>query len=244
MGAEIRLGRTSLWLDPTGALWWERRRMLVVADLHLEKGAAFARRGSMLPPYDTPSTLGRLEALVGRHRPAVVVSLGDGFHDRQGGEALDGGSAGRIRALTGAVRWLWVAGNHDPAPPAGLGGEAVASFEMDGIGFGHLPGTLPGLEVAGHLHPKARLSGEGRAVTRPCFVADPSRLILPAFGAFAGGLDVLDPAISGLFGKGFDAFLLGRDRVFRVPHHRLGPLAWPERSVARSARADRLVRNP
>ncbi|HMR31915.1 MAG TPA: ligase-associated DNA damage response endonuclease PdeM [Geminicoccaceae bacterium] len=238
-GAEIRLGRADFRLDPAGALWWQRRRMLVVADLHLEKGAAFARRGSMLPPYDTSTTLARLEALVARHRPAIVVSLGDGFHDRRGGEALERGSAERIRALTGAVRWLWVAGNHDPAPPEGLGGEPVAAFEMDGIGFGHVPGARAGFEVAGHLHPKARLSGERRAVTRPCFVADPSRLILPAFGAFAGGLDVLDPAISGLFGAGFDAFLLGQERVFRVPHHRLDPLAWPERFVTRSARAGR-----
>ncbi len=225
MAVEIRLGATSLQLDASGALWWERHRMLVVADLHFEKGAAFARRGAMLPPYDTRITLGRLEALVARHRPAAVVSLGDAFHDRRGTEALDPEAARRIRALTDAVRWLWVAGNHDPAPPAGLGGEAVAMVERDGIGFGHVPGSLAGFEVAGHLHPKARLSGEGRAVTRPCFVAGADRLILPAFGAYAGGLDVLDPAISGLFTMGFDAFLLGDRRVFRVPHHRLGRLA-------------------
>lgn len=225
MTVEIRLGGTSLLLESSGALWWERHRMLVVADLHLEKGAAFARRGAMLPPYDTWTTLSRLEALVGRHRPRIVVSLGDGFHDRRGAEALEPRSAERIRALTGAVQWLWVAGNHDPAPPEGLGGEAVAMIEMDGVGFGHVPGTLAGFEVAGHLHPKARLAGEGRAVTRPCFVADPTRLILPAFGAYAGGLDVLDPAVAGLFAEGFDAFLLGERRVFRVPHHRLGRLA-------------------
>jgi DNA ligase-associated metallophosphoesterase len=222
MGVEISLGRTSFRLDASGALWWERRRMLVVADLHLEKGAAFARRGALLPPYDTPSTLSRLEALVGRHRPRIVVSLGDGFHDRRGAEALDGQAAQRIWALTSAVRWLWVAGNHDPAPPEGLGGEAAAMVEFDGVAFGHVPGSLADFEVAGHLHPKARLAGEGRAVTRPCFVADAGRLILPAFGAYAGGLDVLDPAISGLFAGGFDAFLLGDKRVFRVPHHRLG----------------------
>ena len=225
MEVEIRLGRTSLRPDASGALWWERRRMLVVADLHLEKGAAFARRGAMLPPYDTQTTLDRLEALVGRHRPEILVSLGDGFHDRRGAEALDRRSAERIRALTAAMRWLWVAGNHDPAPPPGLGGEAAAMVEMDGIGFGHVPGVLAGFEVAGHLHPKARVRGEGRAVTRPCFVADAGRLILPAFGAYAGGLDVLDPAISGLFATGFDAFLLGERRVFRVPHHRLGRVA-------------------
>jgi hypothetical protein len=222
MGAEIQLGRTSLWLDPSGALWWARHRMLVVADLHLEKGAAYARRGSMLPPYDTHATLSRLERLVARHEPRIVVSLGDGFHDRRGTEALDPQALRRIRQLTGAVRWLWVAGNHDPAPPEGLGGEAVAMLEVDGIGFGHVPGTLAGFEIAGHLHPKARVSGERQALTRPCFVTDASRLLLPAFGAYTGGLNVLDPAIAGLFAGGFDAFLLGESRVFRVPHHRLG----------------------
>ena len=120
MAVEIGLGRTSLRLESSGALWWERHQMLVVADLHLEKGAAFARRGAMLPPYDTQTTLTRLEALVGRHRPKIVVSLGDGLHDRRGAEALDRRSAERIRELTGALRWLWVAGNHDPVPPEGL----------------------------------------------------------------------------------------------------------------------------
>ena len=225
MAVEIALGRAALRLESSGALWWERRRMLVVADLHLEKGAAFARRGAMLPPYDTQTTLARLEVFDDREPTEIFVLSLHGVLAIPGEEALDKRSVERIRELTGAVRWLWVAGNHDPAPPRGLGGEAVAMIEMDGIGFGHMPGALAGFEVAGHLHPKARLAGEGRAVTRPCFVADPNRLVLPAFGAYAGGLDVLDPAIAGLFADGFDAFLLGERRVFRVPHHRLGRVA-------------------
>jgi metallophosphoesterase superfamily enzyme len=148
--------------------------------------------------------------------------LGDGFHDRRGTEALDPEMRKRIRELTGKRRWLWLAGNHDPMPPEGLGGEAAEVLEVDGIAFGHVPGSDAGFEIAGHLHPKARIAGGRRAMTRPCFVADASRLLLPAFGAYAGGLDVLDPAIAGLFAGGFDAFLLGETRVFRVPHHRLG----------------------
>lgn len=219
--AQIAFAAAVLRLDPAGAVWWPAHRMLVVADLHLEKGSAFARRGALLPPYDTRATLARIEALVARHRPATVVSLGDGFHDRRAGEALEPDARARIRALTGAVEWLWVAGNHDPEPPPGLGGRAVAALERDGILLRHAPQGSGAAELAGHLHPKARLAGSRRRLSRPCFAADGRLLLLPALGAYAGGLDVLDPAISGLFPTGFDAFLLGEARVFRVPHHRL-----------------------
>jgi hypothetical protein len=219
--AAIRLASAMLRLDASGAVWWAAQRMLVMADLHLETGGAMARRGTLLPPYDTHATLARLEALVARYRPAMVVSLGDGFHDRRAGEALDPAARARLRALTDAVDWLWLAGNHDPEPPPGLGGRTAVMLECDGILFRHHPGNGATGEVAGHLHPKARLAGARHSLSRPCFVEDGRRLVLPAFGTFTGGLDVLDPAVSGLFAEGFDAWLCGEARVFRVPHDRL-----------------------
>jgi hypothetical protein len=150
-----------------------------------------------------------------------VVSLGDGFHDRRAVEAMDPTVRRRIRGLTAAVEWLWLEGNHDPEPPSGLGGRGLAALERDGIVLRHRPDGGAGVEIAGHLHPKARLAGSRRRVSRPCFAVDARRLLLPAFGAFTGGLDVLDPAIAGLFPAGFDAYLLGEARVFRVPHDRL-----------------------
>src|SRR5262249_27236325 len=150
------------------------------------------------PPYDTQATLSRLERLVAHHRPALVVSLGDGFHDRRAAEALDPGSHARICALARAVRWVWVEGNHDPRPPEGIGGEAVAKLELGGITFRHHASGRAGHEVVGHLHPKARITGSRRSVRRPCFAADAATLLLPAFGSYAGGLNVLDPAIAGL----------------------------------------------
>jgi DNA ligase-associated metallophosphoesterase len=216
--AEIRFADAKLLLDASGALWWPAQRALIVADLHLEKGSAYARRGTLLPPYDTHATLTRLEMLVERHRPAMVVSLGDGFHDRRAAESLDPVARGRIRALTAAVRWIWVNGNHDPHPPEGLGGDAVELLTLGDILLRHHPDGRHGAEMIGHLHPKARVAGARRAITRPCFAGDPTRLLLPAFGAYTGGLNVLDRAIAGLFPSGFDAFVLGDARVFRMPH--------------------------
>jgi DNA ligase-associated metallophosphoesterase len=148
----------ALELDPAGLLHWPERGLVVVADLHLEKGSAFARRGLMLPPYDTHATLLRLEAVLERLRPRTVVSLGDSFHDRRGAELLEPELARQVRRLTGSVEWVWVRGNHDPDPPAGLGGRAVAELSMAGLLFRHAPCGEAG-EVAGHLHPKARLVG-------------------------------------------------------------------------------------
>jgi DNA ligase-associated metallophosphoesterase len=223
--ASFRLGGARLVLDPSGALWWPEQRLLVVADLHLEKGAAFARRGCLLPPYDTPATLARLEELLHRHRPRRVVSLGDGFHDGRGTEALDPSAGARLRALVAAVDWLWVRGNHDPEPPTVLGGQVLDAIELQGVLFRHAPDGTGRQEVAGHLHPAARLIGSRRRLRRPCFASDGARLLLPAFGAFTGGLNVLDPAIARLFPSGFDAFVTGEARVYRVPHHRLAPEA-------------------
>lgn len=210
-------------LDPAGALWWPARETLVVADLHLEKGAAFARRGALLPPYDTHATLDRLEDLVRRCRPRTVVSLGDGFHDRAGPRDLSPALHDRLAALTRAVRWVWITGNHDPALPAALGGAALPRLDLDGLIFRHAPeGDEPG-EVAGHLHPKGRVHARRRSLSRPCFAADADRLVLPALGSFTGGLNVLDPAIGRLFPRGFHAYLLGAAQVFRFPHGVLAP---------------------
>lgn len=217
----LAVGEAELRLDPAGAVWWPRHRLLVVADLHLEKGSAYARRGALLPPYDTHATLARLEALVERLAPRMIVSLGDAFHDARAAETLDENAVRRLLRLIAAVRWVWVAGNHDPRPLPGLGGEAVDGLEIDGVRLRHLPNGGDRPELVGHLHPKARMAGAGRSLTRPCFVGDGRRLVLPAFGAFAGGVNVLDPAIAGLFASGFSAWLLGEARVFEVPHDRL-----------------------
>ena len=216
MTALLTLGSARFLADPSGALWWPEERALFVADLHLEKGTSFARRGVMLPPWDTRATLDRLAEAVARYRPALVVALGDSFHDADGAARLDPDDRGRLAALTGSGDWLWLTGNHDP-------GEATAAaFERAGIAFRHeaAPGCRP--EVSGHYHPKATISVHGRRLSRRCFVGDGRRLILPAFGAYAGGLDVREAAIAGWFPDGFTAYLAGERRITAVPSALLG----------------------
>lgn len=219
--AELVLAGHRLLLDPAGVLFWPDERLMVVADLHLEKGAAFARRGVMLPPHDTLETLDRLERALERLRPSVVVSLGDAFHDRLGWHFLSDELAERIRRLTRRHRWIWISGNHDPDPPVTLGGEAVAEIELGGLVLRHAPDGRAGPEIVGHLHPRAKLRLGLRTLRLNCFVADARCLVLPAFGAFTGGLNVLDRAICGLFGAQFATFVLGEASCRRVPHHLL-----------------------
>lgn len=213
--APLHLAGERLLLDPAGALYWPAREMLVVSDLHLEKGSSFARRGMLLPPFDTRATLDRLMLLLRHWRPRVLLALGDSFHDDGGACRLPSREAERIGAIASTLRVIWVRGNHDPAPPAGLGGESVAVFEAGGLTFRHEgeQRASPG-EISGHFHPKAAMPARATTVNRPCFVTDAHRLLMPAFGAYTGGLDVRDPAIARLFPRGGRVFLLGRERLF------------------------------
>jgi DNA ligase-associated metallophosphoesterase len=223
-GPLLSIGGHHLVALPEGGLWWPEHRLLAVADLHLEKGSAFARRRQMLPPYDTTVTLARLSLLVRRLDPRVVVALGDSFHDGGGPDRLTPGDAETLVTLQAGRHWLWVAGNHDPDLPASIGGQRLGALDLDGVTFRHepTPGVAKG-EIAGHLHPAARVAGRAGAVRRRCFVGDGSRAVLPAFGAYAGGLNVLEAAFRPLFSGIFHAFVLGSGAVYPVSRHRL---AW------------------
>ncbi|MGP9820177.1 ligase-associated DNA damage response endonuclease PdeM [Salinarimonas sp. NSM] len=215
---EIALGRLALVLDRDGVAWLPDHRTLLVADLHLEKGSSRARRGILLPPYDTRETLSRLAARIAAHDPARVVALGDSFHDPDGPARLDADARAALAALQAGRDWLWLTGNHDPALPASLGGEVADAITLDGVALRHEPRSErgAGLEICGHLHPVAKVRLRGRAVRARCFAHDDARLVMPAFGAYAGGLNVCDPAFAPLFPDGFTARVAGRERLYAV----------------------------
>jgi hypothetical protein len=202
---------------PSGALWIEDRRALLVADLHLEKGSFFAIGGQMLPPYDTADTLGRLAAEVAALAPEFLVLLGDTFHDREGEARLTAADIAALRALAQDRSLIWVTGNHDPVGPRDLPGHGVATLALGHLRLVHEPSSDPVEgEIAGHLHPCARVAGRGGSVRRRCFVTDGARMILPAFGALAGGLNIRDPAFRPLFRPRPLAAVLGAGRVHAV----------------------------
>jgi DNA ligase-associated metallophosphoesterase len=218
-GLRLRVNGTAVLLRPSGALMIEAADMLVVADLHFEKGSAYAARGQLLPPYDTGETLRRLEAEVAALAPRTLVFLGDSFHDGRAEDRLDTGYAARIAALAQGRTLVWAVGNHDADGPRALPGELADELTVETLVLRHepLPGPQPG-EASGHLHPAARITGRGRGVRRRCFVTDGSRIVLPAFGAYAGGLNVRDAAFGALFTTPPFAAALGSDRVH--------PLGW------------------
>ncbi len=211
--------------DPAGALVWPAGRLVVVADLHLEKGSSYAARGKLLPPYDSRATLAALERVVETHRAEHVICLGDSFHDQNAAARLSAEELATIRRLTAARRWTWIAGNHDPDPPAALGGEVMTELTLGPLVFRHqalADRPAPG-ELSGHFHPKATVATRSRRITARCFVTDGTRAILPSFGAYTGGLDVLDPAIAGLFRRAFTAHMLGREKIHAMPQGKLVP---------------------
>jgi DNA ligase-associated metallophosphoesterase len=211
------IGGTEALLRCSGALWLAGERALVVADMHLEKGSSYAARGQMLPPYDTRETLKRLAAEVEALTPAIVVLLGDTFHDRKSEGRLAPDDAERLRELARGRTLVWVVGNHDADGPRALAGQVVAELALCGLTLRHEPraGPQPG-EVSGHLHPAARVKGTRGTVRRRCFITDSERAILPAFGAYAGGLNVRDRAFEGLFARPPLAGALGIGRVHAV----------------------------
>ncbi len=211
---EVSLNGTALVADPAGALYWPSEGVLAIADLHLEKGSSFARRGVLLPPYDTAATLARLSAVIMRYAPRCVIALGDSFHDGGGPNRLADADRTQLRALQVGRDWIWITGNHDPEPAQNIGGQFGGALAIGGLTFRHIPSGTAG-EIAGHLHPVARVSHRGRAVSRRCFAADALRMVMPAFGAFAGGLNIRDAAFADLFGTlAFTAHMLGDGRVY------------------------------
>jgi len=207
-----------LVIDCAGVAYWPTQQALLVADLHFEKGSSFARRGQLLPPYDTMATLKRLSQCIEKWQPKLVVALGDSFHDDKAAQRLSKECFQMLASLLRARDWVWISGNHDPSPPQGLGGEVMNCLSLGELNLRHEPqvAAAPG-EIAGHLHPKARLVRRGRSVRRSCFAASRSRMILPSFGAYTGGLNVFDPAFDGLFdGRDFHALMRGDDQVYRI----------------------------
>ena len=218
-GAEIEFRNELLMIDPRGCLFWPSENMLIVSDLHLEKGSSFAARHRVfLPPYDTKATLQRLATCIAEWNPKRVLSLGDGFHDDEAGQRLSKDNVAHLRELMSGRDWIWLAGNHDPKPPENLGGTHCTSMHIGALNFIHEPGQdFAGGEIAGHLHPNAKIRQRGKSVKRRCLVGDEQRLIMPAFGAFTGGLNVLHEAYNGLFEpSSLRGWLLGSDTIYEM----------------------------
>jgi uncharacterized protein len=208
--------------DPAGALYWPEEGLLAIADLHLEKGSSFATRGVLLPPYDTAATLARLARLIAHYAPRLVVALGDSFHDRGGPARIADTDRATLAALQRGRQWVWIAGNHDPEPAAGVGGSFCETLSCDPVVFRHTPRSSDSAgEIAGHLHPVARVAQRGRTTSRRCFAGDGRRLVMPAFGAYTGGLNVRDRAFADVFGtRAFTAHMLGERRLYAIAARR------------------------
>ncbi|MBV1705588.1 MAG: ligase-associated DNA damage response endonuclease PdeM [Hyphomicrobiales bacterium] len=202
-------------LDHSGALYLPEQSALVVADLHLEKASRFAMGGQFLPPYDSEATLQRLVAVIARYQPARVITLGDSFHDSAGAQRLSAPALALLETMAEGRDWLWISGNHDPVAPSGLPGAAANAFRLGPVWLRHEPragGDAP--QVCGHFHPVARLAARGVQLRRRCFAVHDSMMILPAFGALTGGLNVRDPALQPWLGRDFSVFVAGAGQLY------------------------------
>ncbi len=211
--------------DYSGALYWPAEDALIVADLHLEKGSSFASKGTMLPPYDTRETLTRLAEAMDRFNPQTIIALGDSLHDAAGASRMTPEDRDNLKILQDDREWIWITGNHDPKIARELGGHIRDDLTVEGLTFRHEPSNSRAThEIAAHLHPAAKLSLHGYSFRRPCFVSNGLRLIMPAFGTYAGGLNILDDAFDPLFGSdGMSVWMLGQEGLYPVAPRLLRP---------------------
>ncbi len=215
---EISFNGELLLCDHLGALYWPAQNCLIVSDLHLEKGAAMAVRGFMIPPYDSNTTFARLEECLSRWKPEAVICLGDSFHREDSADNLERQLHDKITGLTHAYQWVWITGNHDPEIPGHLGGRSVDEIHVGPVVFRHEQRELGRAgEISGHLHPAASISRHGKIIRRRCFVSDGKRLIMPAFGAYTGGLDLKHEAFAKLLNNSkLQIWMLGAERVYEI----------------------------
>ena len=202
----------------SGALYWPSERALIVSDLHLEKGSYYAVRGQMLPPYDTRESLRRLAEVIDAYDVETVIALGDSFHDSQAEARIDPSDRETLKIVQDACDWIWITGNHDARISDVFGGTVLPELTVEGLTLRHEPGCgAITHEIAGHLHPAARLVMNGTAIRRPCLVGNGLRLVMPAFGTFAGGLNILDQASEPPFGAdGMAVWMLGQEGLYPV----------------------------
>lgn len=222
----ISICGTAFQAHVSGALYWPAERALIVADLHLEKASAYAERGVLLPPYDSRDTLMRLAEVIDHYQARTVIALGDSFHDAGGADRLSPEDRETLAILQDGVEWIWITGNHDPDlstrssvdGASSVGGYVRDQIRLGGVDLRHIPNpTSVTHEIAGHLHPAAKLSLHGYTLRRPCFVGNGLRLVLPAFGSFTGGLNILDAAFEPLFGNdGISVWMMGQEGLYPV----------------------------
>lgn len=221
----VELGDLALVLDCAGIAFVQDESTLLVADLHFEKASSLARRGIYLPPYDTAATLETLSATVARYQPRRIICLGDSFHDVSGHERLSADAYDGISALATGRDWVWISGNHDPETKSTLPGSTCDELKLRGVALRHEPQFIEGMfEIAGHLHPCARIEQRGRALRRRCFAVNKNHMVLPAIGALTGSLNVLDKAFKASMSlAGARAVMLGQTAVYAINPSRLLP---------------------
>lgn len=216
---EITLAGERIHLLPGGAVLLPETETLVVADLHLGKGTSARARGLLLPPGDTISTLEKVLLLIEAHAPRLLIALGDSFHDHSAGKRLLDAERALLNCISQKVDPLWITGNHDGVPVSEVAGDWLEEYRCGDLLLRHIPSAvIPAghAELAGHLHPKIRIRSRGHVMSRPCFITGEERLILPAIGAYTGGLDISAPAINSLFVHGSAAYAWGAQDVHRV----------------------------
>lgn len=211
-------------IDAMGAIYLPEQDLLIVADLHFEKGSFLSQHFSPLPRYDSRATLDKLNKLQVRYHPQTILCAGDSFHDSQSVDRLASEDFTQLTELIERVsQWVWVLGNHDPDIPVSVPGLVVDQWHIKlqsglQVVCRHESIDDGSAEIIGHFHPKGRFTLSGRLFGGKCLLISKRRIIMPSMGQYTGGLDINDDAILTLIPESArQAYLLYQGKVFALP---------------------------
>ena len=223
---QIKLGTETFLCHCSGIVFHEKTETLIVSDLHLEKGSSYADSGQLLPPYDSLKTLKYLCHMSFILQPKVVVALGDSFHDANGPARLGIEEHQMINQVRVQAEWIWIIGNHDSELPPNWPDHVMQEYYIGNVVLRHEAAELKDgdVEITGHFHPKALAKVRGKNISKRCFAFDSTRMIMPAFGSYTGGLNVLEAPVREVFQeRPFNTLMMGSKGLFSYPSQSLVP---------------------
>ena len=191
----INFGNNTLQLHHNRTILWREENILVVSDLHLEKGSSYKLSGQFIPPYDTKDTLERLKKIIDKVKPNLLILLGDIFHDKYSLKRMNDTDKKLFNDIISKIKTIFVEGNHD-ANTLDLNRSTHKFYEKNNLFFKHIFSNEKKLEISGHYHPSVSIKHKGIKLRCPCFIVSKNKIILPSFGKYTGGLDLKEEAFS------------------------------------------------
>ncbi len=215
----IVFNKNKFILNPDGSMLWPKESCLIVGDLHLEKSTSYIDQGNYLPPFDSLDTLSKLSNSMKKNNIKKIIFLGDVFHDSNGYKRLKLKEQRLFDTIIN-VNTIWISGNHDAKfLPKNI--NSYNLYKLNEFTFSHISCSKNIKEISAHYHPKVTFKYMGNKISKPCFLIDNNKIILPAYGSYTGGLNISSNIFKNILFQKFDIYALGNKKVIKLNSSKL-----------------------